>query len=140
MPMRQLGSLETEHIVDLVFDRESYRLCGYITKTKLYLWQNVELRGGVLLAGAQETVFYKRKEELLQQQPWIFYKELLQKKIYDEEGELLGIIGDIEVDLIGGKMKAVLLSGGILSDLLQGRKHLDVVHLKKMQKEWEETV
>ena len=142
-PIRQLGKKEIQPTMDLVFDSFQYRLLAYVGKKGVYLSQNVELRGGLLLAtsapyAGNDIKEKAEHEKMLQTYKPIFYSQLLHKHIYDEEGALLGIVGDVEIDLCQRKLSAIWLSGGIWEDLCFGRKRLDVVHLRNMQKEWEE--
>ena len=57
--------------------------------------------------------------------------------VYDEEGIILGAIGDVRIDTEGLYMCDVDLSGGVLADLAFGRNRMSVEHLKDMAVELE---
>jgi len=134
-PLRAVGDKKVLKIIDLVFECNSYHLVEYVTAQGRIDSADVVLRGGVFLLCGN---IHKNDNKKAQDENCVLYSTLLQKKIYDEEGELLGEVGEIEVDLQQRKIAAVELSDGIWMDLWFGRRRLDMVHLEKMQKEWEE--
>jgi len=128
--LRKIGARESESIVDLWFDKESNKFLFVQTKTGKYDIKGGVFRHGELLACAETT----EKEAQLGQ---ISYQQLLGAVVYDEEGSILGAIGDLQIDCEQLRLTAVDLSGGIISDLLFGRKRVSMEHLKDMLVELE---
>lgn len=123
--LRRLGSTHSECLSDLWFEKDSYRFIAVETKEGLYDIKGGAFRHGELLAATQAE---KTKEAT----NTIAYKQLLGSYVYDEEGSILGSIGDVEIDCDDLKLLAVDLSGGIISDLAFGRMRVSVEHLKDM--------
>lgn len=123
--LRHLGSANCEGLMDLWFLKDSYRFWAVETKEGLYDIKGGAFRHGELLAAAPAE---KTKETA----NTVSYKQLLGSYVYDEEGSILGSIGDVEIDCDDLRLIAVDLSGGIISDLAFGRIRVSAEHLKDM--------
>ena len=128
--LRELGSDEAQSMLDLWFERQSLAFLAAETNKGRYEIKGGVFRHGELLACTEAAQAQKMAGE-------ISYRQLLGAKVYDEEGVILGAIGDVRIDTDTLRLCDVDLSGGVLVDLAFGRKRMSVEHLKDMLVELE---
>ena len=128
--LRELGSNETQKMTDLWFDQKSFAFLAAETDKGRYAIKGGVFRHGELLACTEAAQTPQMAGE-------ISYRQLLGAIVYDEEGIILGAIGDVRIDTEGLWMCDVDLSGGVLADLAFGRKRMSGEHLKDMAVELE---
>ena len=128
--LREIGTEDSQALVDLYFERESLRLMAAVTDKGRYEIKGGVFRHGELLACTAAAPQEKAAGE-------ISYRQLLGSLVYDEEGDVSGAIGDVRLDIDNLRASDVDLSGGVLADLAFGRKRVSVEHLKDMLVELE---
>ncbi len=120
-----MGSTHKECLLDLWFEKDSYHFVAVETKEGMY-----DVKGGVFRHG--ELLACTQAEETKETANRVSYKQLLGSYVYDEEGSVLGIIGDMQIDCEELRLAGVDLSGGVICDLAFGRTRVSVEHLKDM--------
>lgn len=85
--LREIGTEDSQALVDLYFERDSLRLMAAVTAKGRYEIKGGVFRHGELLACTAAAPQEKAAGE-------ISYRQLLGSLVYDEEGDVLGAIGD----------------------------------------------